>query len=50
MGSTGKKSLSDSLNHLVQILSAEKLRRVGILNFFYYCHTYYDISATYQKG
>ncbi|MEG4596043.1 hypothetical protein QUB00_30155 [Microcoleus sp. F8_C2] len=44
-----RKSLSKSMNYLVQILSAEKLRRVRILNFVYYCHTYYDIAAAYQK-
>ena len=44
-----RKTLSDSINHLVQILSAEKLRRVIILNFFYYCQTYYDIGVAYQK-
>ena len=44
-----RKTLSDSINYLVQILSAEKLRRVAILNFVYYCQTYYDICVTYQK-
>ncbi|MEG3907817.1 hypothetical protein QT979_05915 [Microcoleus sp. w2-18bC1] len=44
-----RKNLSDSINHLVQILSAEKLRRVIILNFVYYCQTYYDIGVAYQK-
>jgi hypothetical protein len=44
-----RKTLSDSINHLVQILSAEKLRRVIILNFVYYCQTYYDIGVAYQK-
>ncbi|MEG4445260.1 hypothetical protein QUB47_31280 [Microcoleus sp. AT9_B5] len=44
-----RKTLSDSMNYLVQILSAEKLRRVIILNFVYYCQTYYDISLAYQK-
>ncbi|MEG4397343.1 hypothetical protein [Microcoleus sp. BROC3] len=43
------KTLSDSMNYLVQILSAEKLRRVIILNFVYYCQTYYDIGVAYQK-
>ena len=43
------KTLSDSMNYLVQILSAEKLRRVIILNFVYYCQTYYDICVAYQK-
>ncbi|MEG4350263.1 hypothetical protein QUA74_11025 [Microcoleus sp. LAD1_D3] len=44
-----RKTLSDLINHLVQILSAEKLRRVIILNFVYYCQTYYDIGVAYQK-
>ena len=44
-----RKTLSDSISYLVQILSAEKLRRVAILNFVYYCKTYYDISVPYQK-
>lgn len=44
-----RKTLSDSINYLVQILSAEKLRRVIILNFVYYCQTYYDISVAYKK-
>jgi len=44
-----RKTLSDSISYLVQILSAEKLRRVVILNFVYYCQTYYDISVAYQK-
>ena len=44
-----RKTLSDSINYLVQILSAEKLRRVIILNFVYYCQTYYDICVAYQK-
>ena len=44
-----RKTLSDSISYLVQILSAEKLRRVAILNFVYYCQTYYDISVAYQK-
>jgi hypothetical protein len=44
-----RKTLSDSINHLVQILSAEKLRGVIILNFVYYCQTYYDIGVAYQK-
>ncbi len=44
-----RKNLSNSLNYLVQILSAEKLRRVRILYFVHYYHRYYDISATYQK-
>ncbi|MEG5036228.1 hypothetical protein [Microcoleus sp. AT3-D2] len=44
-----RKTLSDSMNYLVQILSAEKLRRVIILNFVYYCQTYYDISLAYQR-
>ena len=44
-----RKTLSDSINYLVQILSAEKLRRVIILNFVYYCKTYYDICVAYQK-
>ncbi|MEG4210363.1 hypothetical protein [Microcoleus sp. S13_B4] len=44
-----RKTLSDSMNYLVQILSAEKLRRETILNFVYYCQTYYDICVAYQK-
>ncbi|MEG4500637.1 hypothetical protein QUB05_26315 [Microcoleus sp. F10-C6] len=44
-----RKTLSNSINYLVQILSAEKLRRVIILNFVYYCQTYYDIGIAYQK-
>jgi hypothetical protein len=44
-----RKTLSDSISYLVQILSAEKLRRVAILNFVYYCQTYYDISVAYQQ-
>lgn len=44
-----RKTLSDSISYLVQILSAEKMRRVTILNFVYYCKTYYDISLAYQK-
>ncbi|MEG3935751.1 MULTISPECIES: hypothetical protein [unclassified Microcoleus] len=44
-----RKTLSDSMNYLVQILSAEKLRRETILNFVYYWHTYYDIGVAYQK-
>ncbi|MEG4533386.1 hypothetical protein [Microcoleus sp. D2_18a_D3] len=44
-----RKTLSNSINYLVQILSAEKLRRVIILNFVYYCQTYYDICVAYQK-
>ena len=44
-----RKTLSDSISYLVQIISAEKLRRVAILNFVYYCQTYYDISVAYQK-
>lgn len=44
-----RKTLSDSMNYLIQILSAEKLRRVIILNFVYYCQTYYDISLAYQR-
>jgi hypothetical protein len=44
-----RKTLSDSINYLVQILSAEKLRRVIILNFVYYCQTYYDICVAYEK-
>lgn len=44
-----QNTLSDSMNYLLQILSAEKLRRVIILNFVYYCQTYYDISVAYKK-
>jgi hypothetical protein len=43
------KALSDSINYLVQILSAEKLRRAIILNFVYYCQMYYDIGVAYRK-
>ena len=44
-----RKTLSDSISYLVQILSAEKLRRGAILNFVYYCQTYYDISVAYSN-
>jgi hypothetical protein len=44
-----RKSLSNSMNYLVQILSAEKLRRTRILYFAHYGYKGYDISATYQK-
>jgi hypothetical protein len=40
-----RKSLRNSLNYLVQILSAEKLRRVRILYFVHYYHRYYDIAV-----
>lgn len=44
-----RKVLSNSLNYLVQILSAEKMRRVRILNFVFYCQTYYDVAEAYKK-
>jgi hypothetical protein len=44
-----RRKLSNSLNYLVQILSAEKMRRVRILDFVFYCQAYYDVSEAYKK-
>lgn len=44
-----RRKLSNSLNYLVQILSAEKMRRVRILGFVFYCQIYYDVSKAYKK-
>ncbi|MEG4166530.1 MULTISPECIES: hypothetical protein [unclassified Microcoleus] len=44
-----RKTLNDSIDYLVQILTAEKLRRVRILQFVYYSQSYYDICLAYQK-
>ena len=43
-----RKTLNDSIDYLVQILTAEKLRRVRILQFAY-AQTYYDVSLAHQK-
>lgn len=45
-----KKPLNRPLKYLTQILSAEKLRRVRIINFMSYCSIYYDISEVYKNG
>lgn len=44
-----RKTLNDSINYLVQILTAEKLRRARILQFVYYSQSYYDICLVYHK-
>lgn len=45
-----RKPLSQELKYLVQILSAEKLRRVRVLYFINYHHIYYDISEVYRNA
>lgn len=44
-----RKTLNDSIDYLVQILTAEKLRRVRILQFVHYSQSYYDICLVYHK-
>ncbi|MEG4424897.1 MULTISPECIES: hypothetical protein [unclassified Microcoleus] len=43
-----RPSLNDSIDYLVQILTAEKVRRVRILQFAY-AQTYYDVCLAHQK-